>query len=105
MTQLAELATAVVGVMIGLVTLLGLGVRYVLFPYLADKLVAPILDRLDALAHRMEGLASDVVVGARMYEGHISASERDRSALWEAVTELRDRTTPRHRRTRRKDHA
>lgn len=105
MNEAAQFIAAVLATVATLTALSGLAVRYVLFPYLSERLVGPVLERLEALAHRIEGLASDVVVGARMYEGHITASERDRSALWDAVAELRDRTTPRHRRTRRKDHA
>lgn len=96
-----ELLAATVATLATVLALLGLAVRYVLFPWLQEHLSGPLLERLDTLAHRLEAVASDVVVAARMYEGHITHSERDRAALWDAVTDLRNMITPRHRRGRR----
>lgn len=105
----AELMAAGATTAVAVVGLIGLAVRFVLYPWLREHLVTPLLDRLDTLATRLENTSRDVSVAARMFEGHIEASGEDRGRLWDAVDELR-RTLPRRRRRitathRREDHA
>lgn len=70
--------------------ILGLGTRYVLLPFLRDHLIAPVLERLDALTHRLdtvahqnrehasklEDLAEGQSTAARVFENHIAWAER-----------------------------
>lgn len=99
MKDTAELLAAVAATVTCLVLLLGIGVRLVLYPWLREHLVTPLLERLDTLATRLEHTSRDVSVAARMFEGHIDASGEDRSRLWDAVEELRRYLPRRHRRT------
>jgi hypothetical protein len=97
----AELLAAISATAVGVMALVGAAVRFALLPWLRDHLVGPLLDRLDTLAERLEGLNGDMRVATRMYEGHIELSGEDRARLWDAIAELRDAANPRHRRTRR----
>jgi hypothetical protein len=95
--EAAELMAAMSATAVAVVGLLGAAVRYVLYPWLKDHLVTPLLERLDTLANRLEATSRDVSVAARMFEGHIEASGEDRAHLWDAVEDLR-RPLPRRKR-------
>ena len=99
----AELAAAMSGTAVGVMALVGAAVRYALLPWLKDHLVGPLLERLDTLAQRLEGLSGDMRVASSMYENHIEVSGEDRARLWDAIHELREASRPRHRRLRRED--
>lgn len=99
--KFAELIATMSATAVAVMALVGGAVRYVLLPWLRDHLVGPLLSRLDTLAGRLEGLASDLRVASTMYEGHIELSGDDRARLWDAVNELRETSRPRHRRRRR----
>lgn len=97
----AELLAAVGATAVAVMALVGAAVRYALLPWLREHLIGPLLSRLDTLAQRLEGLAGDMTVATRMYEGHIELSGEDRARLWDAIAELRDASPARHRRRRR----
>lgn len=94
--RLVEAIATAAAALVGVFTLLGLGVRWVLFPWLRDHLATPLLERLDLLAGRLEGLAGDLSVASRMYEGHIKHSDKEATAIWNAIHQLRE-SIPRHR--------
>lgn len=99
--QTAELLAAASATAVAVLGLVGAAVRYALLPWLKEHLVGPLLQRLDTLAVRLEGLAGDMRVASSMYEGHIELSGEDRARLWEAITDLRAQVPSRHRRLRR----
>lgn len=93
----AELLAAITATATGVMLLIGLGVRYVLLPWLREHLIGPLLGKLETIADRVEGVTRDLSVAANMFEGHITASGEDRGRLWDAITELRAQL-PRRRR-------
>jgi hypothetical protein len=93
----AELMAAVATTATAVLVLIGLAVRLVLYPWLKEHLVTPLLTRLDTLSSALENTSRDVSVAARMFEGHIEASGEDRGRLWDAVEELRRYLPRRHR--------
>jgi hypothetical protein len=95
----AELMAAVATTATAVLVLIGLAVRMVLYPWLKEHLVTPLLTRLDTLSRALENTSRDVSVAARMFEGHIEASGEDRGRLWDAVEELRHYLPRRYRRT------
>lgn len=99
MKDAAELLAAAAATLTCLVLVVGIGVRMMLYPWLREHLVGPLLERLDTLASRLENTSRDVSVAAQMFEGHIEASGEDRTRLWDAVDELRRHLPRRHRRT------
>jgi hypothetical protein len=103
--EAANLAAAVATTATGVMVLIGVAVRFVLFPWLREHLVGPLLGRLDTLSNRLEQLAGDLRVASTMYEGHIELSGEDRANLWAAVREIRALMPRRHRlrSTRRED--
>lgn len=80
----AAMATAALGVL-GIV---GLGVRFVLLPWLKEHLVTPLLQRLDTLSGDMTRLSADTKVAALMYEGHIENSSAEWGRIWAAIRQL-----------------
>lgn len=102
--KLAEAIAQVSGAILAVSAVMGLGVRWVLFPWLRDHLATPLLERLDLLAGRLEGLASDLSVASRMYDGHIEHSAQEAGRIWHAIHELRAAMPRRFRRhTTRED--
>lgn len=99
MSNAAELVGATATSALAVLGLIGLAVRFVLFPWLREHLVGPVLERLDAMGRQVERTTNDITVAARMFDGHIDRSADDRSRLWQAVEELRA-AIPRHRRHR-----
>lgn len=128
--DVVELIGAVLGAILATCALIGLGVRYVLLPWLREHLVQPVmetnrqitrnghtsnpptmLDQLHTISRKVDDSATkgDLRAASRMFEGHITRSEADRGNLWDAVDELR-RTlglpttdTERHDRDQRPD--
>lgn len=93
-----ELLAAMTTAGLGVFGMVGLAVRYVLLPWLDERLVKPLLARLDTLSADMTRLSGDTKVAAAMYDGHIERSSAEWGRLWAAIRELQ-RTT----RTRRED--
>lgn len=89
-----ELASTVVGTLVGMGILGGLFVHLVALPYLQDHLIAPLLERLEAMQEKDSENATAWRLAAGMFEGHMTASEQDRSHLWSAVHDLQRRVTP-----------
>jgi hypothetical protein len=100
----AELLGATASAALTVLVLVGLAVRYVLLPWLREHLITPLLQRLDAIAQRVEGVTSDLKVASGMYEGHITRSAEEWGRLWDAIHELRDQLTTTRRRRRRAHH-
>lgn len=61
-------------------TIIGLGVRYVLLPWLQTHLIDPILEQV-------RQIRTETKAAARMFEGHIASSERDHGRLWRAIND------------------
>lgn len=72
-----------------LATSVGLFVRFVALPYLKLHLVDPLLLKLEELTTRDLEHDQNNRIAAYMFEGHMTASETDRSRLWAAVDDLR----------------
>jgi hypothetical protein len=98
----AELLGATATAALAVLALVGLAVRYVLLPWLREHLITPLLQRLDAIAKRVEGVTSDLKVASGMYEGHITRSSDEWARLWDAIHELRDQVTATQARRRRR---
>lgn len=87
--SLLEAVGSVAGTLVATTLLGGLFLRYGLLPYLRDHLIAPVLQRLDAMHDKDAELEVSYRLAGLMFDGHMAASEEDRRHIWEAVTELR----------------
>lgn len=108
---------AVLGIALGLGTLVGILIRYMLVPFLAEKFVLleethkqvsennhrnespTVLDRISEVktqADRIEYLAQNsrhaVNTLARMFDGHLKWSQDEVDAMWKAIKETRERS-------------
>lgn len=81
---LAGMTTAALAVF----TMVGLAVRFVLLPWLDERLIKPLLARLDTLSADMTRLSADTKVAAAMYDGHIERSSAEWGRIWAAIRVL-----------------
>lgn len=77
MSETLTVIGAAVGLTIGLLTLAGLAVRYVLFPWLKEHLADPAADIRD-----------DIRAMARAYDGHLEWSQNEVDRIWKAIDAL-----------------
>lgn len=103
---LAAASTAALGVL----TILGLVVRFVLLPYLREHLVQPVqethkqvtenhhsndrptvLDRIDDVSGQVAENTRETRALARMFDGHLDWSQHEVDRLWTALQAQRDR--------------
>lgn len=108
--DLLSLVAACIGITLGLCTLAGLAVRFVLMPWLREHLVTPVketnhqvtvnghvsrdptlLDKVDHLQREIGRYREDMQVAARMFEGHIDRSAGEWGRLWSAIHHLEDK--------------
>lgn len=106
----AELLAAVTTTATGVMVLVGLAVRFVLFPWLREHLIGPLIASLDAIARKVEELAkrlsdvtSDIDVASSMFEGHIERSGDEWGRMWAAIEHLQQHLPKRHRLAARKE--
>lgn len=99
-----ETAGALVALSLGTITLCGIIARLVVLPWLRTHLLEPVQeanrqvsvnghvseeptlkDSVHTLQDQFKELRMDIANAAFMFEGHITASERDRANLWAAI--------------------
>ena len=115
--DLVSLVAACIGITLGLCTLAGLAVRFILMPWLREHLVTPVketqhqvtvnghvsrdptlLDKVDSLGNDLAATQEDLRAAARMFEGHIDRSAGEWGRLWSAIHALEGQhPSPTHR--------
>jgi len=100
----ADLVAAVTTTACSVMVLVGLAVRFVLFPWLKEHLIGPLLERLDSLTGSVEAVTSkvgevtkDLGVASTMFEGHIERSGDEWGRMWAAIAHLQSLLPRRHR--------
>lgn len=82
MTEALQILGAGFGLLSLMLTLVGLAARFVMLPWLKDKLVMPGLERLDTIQEDMRAMT-------RAYDGHLEWSQNEVDRLWDAIKDLR----------------
>lgn len=109
MSTLVEIVVGVLSGVVLLFSLIGLGVRFVLLPYLKEHLIEPVqetnkqvtvnhhssaeptvLDRIDDVRLQVKDVHAEVVTVARMFDGHLDWSQDEVDKLWKALQKKRD---------------
>lgn len=106
----AELLAAVTTTACSVMVLVGLAVRFVLFPWLKDHLIGPLLARLDSITASVESVTEkvgdvtrDLGIASTMFEGHIERSGDEWGRMWAAITHLQEHLPRRFRLAARKE--
>lgn len=109
---MGEIAAVSVSVTLGVLTLLGLLVRYALLPYLKENLIEPVKNTNELAAttnrqvtvnhhssdvptvlDRIEDVGRQVQVLAFMFDGHIDRHQREVDAIWKELRARKEART------------
>lgn len=86
MTEIITIMGAAVALAIGLLTLIGFVVRYVLLPYFKEHVAGPAAEALNEIR-------DDIRAMARAYDGHLEWSQGEVDRIWRAVDALTETVT------------
>ena len=103
-----DVVASVLGTALSAAALMGLGVRFVLMPYLRDHLIRPVdevhrqvtenhhSNDVPTLPDRIDDLQQEVTALARVLEGHLESGDRWLDSITHRLTILEDRVQHHH---------
>lgn len=84
-----DMAVTIVSVLVGLATLLGIGIRFGLVPYIERVLIRPLLVDLTSLVRLADDTHKEMQQISKMWDHHLEWSQKEVDMIWERLRSMR----------------